>query len=74
VCLNITRVILWLLCNLYFVQRTQKTRLHTRRFVRGVKFAAVRNMDAPMMSRLWQVLECRIDLCRVTRGAQIEPL
>jgi len=36
VCWNITRVSLWLLCNVYFVQSTQRTRLQTRPFVRGI--------------------------------------
>ena len=35
VCWNITRVGLWLLCNVHFVQSTQRTRLQTRPFVRG---------------------------------------
>jgi len=34
--------------------------------------AAVKNIDAPMLTRVWQELECRIDVCRVTRGAHIE--
>jgi hypothetical protein len=33
--------------------------------------AAVKNIDAPMFTRVWQDLEYRIDLCRVTRGAHI---
>jgi hypothetical protein len=36
--------------------------------------AAVRNIDAPMLTRVWQELEYRIDVCRVTRGAHIEYL
>jgi hypothetical protein len=36
VCWNTTRVILWLLCNVHFVQITQRTRLETRPFVRGI--------------------------------------
>jgi hypothetical protein len=31
-------------------------------------------MNAPMLTRVWQELEYRIDVCRVTRGAQIEHL
>jgi hypothetical protein len=31
-------------------------------------------IDAPMLTRVWQQLECRIDMCRVTRGAHIENL
>jgi len=27
-----------------------------------------------MLTRVWQELEYRIDVCRVTRGAHIEPL
>ena len=29
---------------------------------------------APMLTRVWQELEFRIDVCRVTRGAHIEHL
>jgi hypothetical protein len=36
--------------------------------------AAVKNIDEPMLTRVWQALEYRIDVCRVTRGACIEPL
>jgi hypothetical protein len=36
--------------------------------------AAVNNIDAPMLTRVWQELEYRIDVCRVTRGAHIEHL
>jgi hypothetical protein len=36
--------------------------------------AAVRTIDAPMLTRVWQELEYRIDVCRVTRGAHIENL
>ena len=78
VCWNITRVSVWLLCNVHFVQSTQRTRLQTRPFVRGInsllKLAAVKNIDAPMLTRVWQELEYRIDVCLVTRGACIEYL
>ena len=36
--------------------------------------AAVKNIDAPMLTHVWQELEYRIDVCRVTRGAHIESL
>jgi len=36
--------------------------------------ATVKNMDAPMLMRVWQELEYRIEVCRVTRGAHIEHL
>jgi hypothetical protein len=36
--------------------------------------AAVKNIDAPMLTRMWQELEYRIDVCRVTRGAHVEHL
>jgi hypothetical protein len=38
--------------------------------------AAVKNNDAPMLARVyvWQELEYRIDVCRVTRSAHIEHL
>jgi hypothetical protein len=34
--------------------------------------AAVKNIDAPMLTRVWQEHEYRIEVCRVTRGAHIE--
>ena len=34
--------------------------------------AAVKNIDVPMLTRVWQELEYRTDVCRVTRGAYIE--
>ena len=34
--------------------------------------AAVKNIDAPMLMRLLQKLEYRIDVRRVTRGAHVE--
>jgi hypothetical protein len=34
----------------------------------------VKNIDAPMLMRVWQELEYRIDVCRVTRGEHIEHL
>jgi hypothetical protein len=36
--------------------------------------AAVKNIDEPTLTRVWQELEYRIDVCRVTRGAYIEHL
>jgi hypothetical protein len=36
--------------------------------------AAVKNIDVHMLTRVWQELEYRIDVCRVTRGAHIERL
>jgi hypothetical protein len=36
--------------------------------------AAVKNIDAPIWTRVRQELEYRIDVCRVTRGAHIEQL
>jgi arsenate reductase-like glutaredoxin family protein len=36
--------------------------------------AAVKNIDASMLTHVWQELEYRIDVCRVTRGAHIESL
>ena len=33
---NITRVSVWLLCNVHFLQSKQRTRLQTRQFVRGI--------------------------------------
>jgi hypothetical protein len=36
--------------------------------------AAMKNIDALMLTRVWQELEYHIDVCRVTRDAHIEHL
>jgi hypothetical protein len=36
--------------------------------------AAVKNIEVPTLTRVWQELEYRIDVCRVTRGANIKHL
>jgi hypothetical protein len=36
--------------------------------------AVVTNIDAHTLTRVWQEIEYRIDVLRVTRGAHIEPL
>ena len=36
--------------------------------------AAVKNIDAPILTRVSQELEYPTDVCRVTRGAHIEHL
>ena len=36
--------------------------------------AAVKNIDTLMLTHVWQGIEYRIDVCRVTRGAHIEQL
>jgi hypothetical protein len=61
-----------------FRAKYAKNRLQTRpcdlddlksRFI-----AAVKNIDVPILTRVWQELEYRIDVHRVTRGAHIEHL
>jgi hypothetical protein len=74
VCWNITRISLWLLCNVHFAQSTQRTRLQDLADLKPRIIAAVRNIDPPMLTRVWQELEYRIDVYRVTRGAHIEHL
>jgi len=78
VCWNITRVSLWLLCNVHFVQSTQRTRLQTipcdLADLKARIIPVVKNIDAPMLTRVWQELEYRIDVCRVTSGAHTEHL
>jgi len=74
VCWNITRVSLWLLCNVHFVRSTQRTRLRDLADLKSRTIAAVKNIGVPMLTRLWQELEYRIDVCRVTRGVHIEHL
>ena len=67
---HIRDVSLWLLFNVHYVQSTQRTRLQTRPCLKARIIAAVKNM----LTRVWQELEYRIDVCRVTRDAHIEHL
>jgi hypothetical protein len=52
VCWNITRVSLWLLCNVHFVQSTLRTRLRDLADLNARIIAAVKNIDAPMLTRV----------------------
>jgi hypothetical protein len=40
----------------------------------SIFFTAAMNIDTPMLTCVWQELEYRIDVCRVTSGANIENL
>ena len=73
VCWNIRRVSLWLLCNVHFVHSTQRSRLQDLADLKP-RIIAVKNIDAPVLTRVWQEIEYRIDVCRVIRGAHIEHL
>jgi hypothetical protein len=42
--------------------------------LKALIIAAVKNIDARTLTRVWQELEYRIDVCRVTSGAHIEHL
>ena len=44
------------------------------RWPKGTDSTPVKNIDAPMLTRVWQEHEYRIDVCRVTPGAHIEHL
>jgi hypothetical protein len=48
--------------------------LFTVAMIRTFRPLAVKNIDAPTLTRVWQELEYRIDVYRVTRGAHIEHL
>jgi len=78
VCWNITRVSLWLLCNVHFVQITRRTRLQDKTIRAWYKqFTATGclcKQMAHMLTRVWQELEYRIDVCSVTCDAHIEHL
>ena len=62
------------MCNVHFVQITQRNRLKDLADPTPQIIAALKNIDAPILTRLRQELEYRIDVCRVTRGAHIEHL
>jgi hypothetical protein len=45
---------------------------HTSIRLKAGIIASVKNIDASMLTRVWQELEYRIDVCRIIRGAHIE--
>jgi len=65
---------MWLLCNVHFVQSTQMIRIQDLADLKPRIIVAVKNIDAPMLTCVWQELEYRIDVCRVARCAHIEHL
>ena len=64
------------LCD-FFLQRYVKDRVFVPALpsdladLKARIIAAVKKIDAPILTRVWQELEYRIDVCRVTRGAHI---
>ena len=65
-CWNITRVSLWLVCNVHFVQIMQRTRLQTRPFVRGKNNLLKLGFDAPMLTRMCGKNLNILSMCAVT--------
>jgi hypothetical protein len=63
---------------MHFVQSMQRTQLQTRPYdladLKARIIAAVKNIDAPMLTRAWQELEYRVDVCHVTYSAHIDHL
>jgi len=62
------------MCNVHFVQSTQRTRLQDLADLKPQIIAAVKNIFAPMLTCVWQEIDYRIGVCLVTRGALIERL
>jgi len=77
VCWNITRVSLWLLCNVHFVQNRQRTRLQDLQVLPELKptdHCSSEEYRRTHVDACVQELEYRIDVRRVTSGAHIEHL
>jgi hypothetical protein len=60
--------------NMHLVRSMQRTRLRDLADLKARIIAAVKNIDAPMLMRVWQELEYRIHVCPATRGAHIKHL
>jgi hypothetical protein len=57
-------------CNWIGIERLQHCHVTSQARI----IVAVKNIVAPMLTRVWQELEYRIDVCRATRGAHIKHL
>jgi len=66
VCWNIIRVSLWLLCNVHFVQIMQRTRLRDLADLKARIIAAVKNIDAPMLTRVCSKNLNIVSMCAVS--------
>jgi len=60
------------MCNVHFVQSTQRTRLRELADLKARLIVAVKNINAPMLTRVWHEFEYGIAVCRVTHGTHIE--
>jgi len=65
-CRNITRVNLWLLCNVHFVQSMQRTRLRDLVDPKAQIIAKVKNIDAPMLTRVCGKKLNNVSMCAVS--------
>jgi len=74
VCWNITRVKSVVTVQRAFRASTQRILLQDLADLKAWIITAVKNINAPMLTCVWQELEYRIDVCHVTRGAHIEHL
>jgi len=66
VCWNITRVSLWLLSKVNFVQSTPGTRLRDLADLKARIIAAVKNIDAPMLTRVCSKNLNIVSMCAVS--------
>ena len=73
-CWNITRVKSVVTVQRAFRASTQRILLQDLADLKAWIITAVKNINAPMLTCVWQELEYRIDVCHVTRGAHIEHL
>ena len=72
VCWNITRVSLWLLCKVHFVLSIRPTIATWPRWPKGTDRCSSEEYRCTHVDAcVWQELEYRIDVCRVTGGAHI---
>jgi len=63
---NITRVSLWLLCNVHFVQSTQRAGLQDLADLKPRIIAAVKDIDAPMLTCLCSKNLNIVSMCAVS--------
>jgi hypothetical protein len=74
VCTDITQLVCGYCATCISCKVRNNTRLRDLPDLKARIIAAVKIIDAHMLTRLWQKLEYRIDVCPVTRGTHIEHL
>jgi hypothetical protein len=67
-CVGVSQVILWLLCNVHFVQSTQRAHLRDLTDLKAGIISTLKNINAPMLTRVCGKNLNIVSMCAVSRA------